>query len=135
MGSDHPAKENRSWVLVNAFPEMDADGRLRQVVVTFIDVTERKRMEQERLEMDRQLQHTQKLESLGVLAGGIAHDFNNLLMSILGHADLALDELTPTSPARANIEQIETASRRAAHLCAQMLANSGRGVSLSKHLM
>ncbi len=91
------------------------------------DISDRKRLEQERLEMERQVQHTQKLESLGVLAGGIAHDFNNLLMSILGHADLALDELTPTSPAHANIEQIETASRRAADLCAQLLAYSGRG--------
>jgi PAS domain S-box-containing protein len=91
------------------------------------DISERKKLEKERLEMERRLQHTQKLESLGILAGGIAHDFNNLLMAILGHADLALDVLTATSPARENIEQIETASRRAADLCAQMLAYSGRG--------
>ena len=91
------------------------------------DITERRRAERERIEMERQIQQTQKLESLGVLAGGIAHDFNNLLMAILGHAELALDDLTPTSPARASLEQIEIASRRAAELCRQMLAYSGKG--------
>jgi PAS domain S-box-containing protein len=91
------------------------------------DITALVSAQNERIEMEKRFQHAQKLESLGILAGGIAHDFNNLLMSILGHADLALDQLSPTSPARKNIEQIETASRRAADLCAQMLAYSGRG--------
>ena len=73
------------------------------------------------------MQHTQKLESLGVLAGGIAHDFNNLLMGILGNADLALDALSPLSPGRDNIMEIEKASKRAADLANQMLAYSGKG--------
>jgi len=97
-----------------------------EVLAIVRDVTENTRAERQRLEMERRIQQTQKLESLGVLAGGIAHDFNNLLMGILGYADLALDDLSPTSPARSSIEQIETASRRAAELCRQMLAYSGR---------
>ncbi|MBS3821711.1 MAG: response regulator, partial [Phycisphaerae bacterium] len=74
-----------------------------------------------------QIQHAQKLESLGVLAGGIAHDFNNLLVGILGNADLALTELSPVSPARESVQQIEISARRAADLCRQMLAYSGKG--------
>ena len=93
----------------------------------FSDITARKRAEEEKQALERQMQHAQKLESLGVLAGGIAHDFNNLLMAILGNADLALDELPSTSPVRSNIQEIERASKRAADLAKQMLAYSGKG--------
>jgi CheY-like chemotaxis protein len=62
-----------------------------------------------------------------VLAGGIAHDFNNLLTGILGNADLALAELSPVAPARESLEAIETGARRAAELCRQLLAYSGKG--------
>ena len=92
-----------------------------------LDVTEHRHATDEHNRLERQIQHTQKLESLGVLAGGIAHDFNNILMAILGHADLALLELPAMSPARENLLEIEKASRRAADLCRQMLAYSGRG--------
>ena len=88
---------------------------------------EKARKEEFQRALERQMQQAQKLESLGVLAGGIAHDFNNLLMAILGHADLALQDLAPLSPARDSLVEIERASRRAADLCKQMLAYSGRG--------
>ncbi len=91
------------------------------------DITDRRRLEQNRRKLDAQIQHSQKLESLGVLAGGIAHDFNNLLMGILGNADLALSDLPAVSPARPSVLEIEKASRRAADLCRQMLAYSGKG--------
>ena len=91
------------------------------------DITERKRAEEERRRLEEQMQHAQKLESLGVLAGGIAHDFNNLLMGILGNASLALMDLPPESAARESLQEIEKASQRAAELCKQMLAYSGKG--------
>jgi PAS domain S-box-containing protein len=84
------------------------------------DVTDQRNLEQQML-------HSQKLESLGVLAGGIAHDFNNLLTSILGNADLARTEMSPLAPSRASLEGIEVAARRAADLCRQLLAYSGHG--------
>ena len=92
-----------------------------------IDITARKQAEAERLSLQKQVQHAQKLESLGVLAGGIAHDFNNLLMAILGNADLAMDELPPHAPVRGNLDEIEKAAKRAAELSRQMLAYSGKG--------
>lgn len=91
------------------------------------DVTDREQAEQERWSLELQVQHAQKLESLGVLAGGIAHDFNNLLTAILGNANLAIDELPPTSAACQNLHEIEKATKRAAELAKQMLAYSGRG--------
>jgi two-component system, cell cycle sensor histidine kinase and response regulator CckA len=113
-------------VLLSSVPLDPADFSAG-VTFTALDITGRKRAEEERLQLERQIQHVQKLESLGVLAGGIAHDFNNLLMAILGHADLALMGLSPAAPARASLDGIVKASRRAAELCQQMLAYSGRG--------
>jgi PAS domain S-box-containing protein len=83
--------------------------------------------EEERRKLERQVQQVQKLESIGVLAGGIAHDFNNLLTAILGHANLAAMDLPSESPLRDNLREIDKATRRAAELCRQMLAYSGRG--------
>jgi two-component system cell cycle sensor histidine kinase/response regulator CckA len=91
------------------------------------DITDMKKAEDERLKLERQVQHAQKLESLGVLAGGIAHDFNNILTSILGNADLGLVQIPPTAPARKNIEEIKNGALRAAGLANQMLAYSGKG--------
>jgi len=73
------------------------------------------------------LEHTQRLESLGVLAGGIAHDFNNLLTAILGNAALARSRMDRNSPAIEMLANIEKSSERAAALCKQMLAYSGKG--------
>jgi len=90
------------------------------------DLTERKRADKERAKLEAQMQEVQKLESLGVLAGGIAHDFNNLLMVILGNADLALLAMSNASPARPYVKEISQGSLRAADLCRQMLAYSGK---------
>jgi PAS domain S-box-containing protein len=98
-----------------------------QFACIFTDVTEQKRMAEERLKTQEQLQHVQKLEGLGLLAGGIAHDFNNLLMAILGNADLAIEDAPPRSPIRTSLDQIKQISLRAADLCKQMLAYSGKG--------
>jgi PAS domain S-box-containing protein len=105
----------------------DDGGNLIFIVGTVLDITARKRAEEERARLEDQMREVQKLESLGVLAGGIAHDFNNLLMAILGNADLALLSLSPASPAHPKLEQIVRASQRAADLCGQMLAYSGKG--------
>ena len=91
------------------------------------DITERKNAEIEKHRFEEQVQHTQKLESLGILAGGIAHDFNNLLVAILGNIDLANRMLPADSPIRNYIKDAENASLRAAELARQMLAYSGKG--------
>ena len=91
------------------------------------EIAQRKEAEGQRRRLEEQVRHAQKLESLGVLAGGIAHDFNNILMGVLGNADLALVDLPTASPVRENLEEIRRAATRAADLCRQMLAYSGRG--------
>jgi PAS domain S-box-containing protein len=99
----------------------------RLILARVRDITQQKRAEEERNRLETRIQQSQKLESLGVLAGGIAHDFNNLLTGVLGHASLSLMELSPASPARDNLKQIEIAAQRAAELTKQMLAYSGKG--------
>ncbi|MDQ2898294.1 MAG: response regulator [Acidobacteriota bacterium] len=81
----------------------------------------------ERVHFESQLQQTQKLESIGLLAGGVAHDFNNLLTGILGNSSLALDSMPRSSPARQMLEDVVQASQRAAGLTRQLLAYAGKG--------
>jgi signal transduction histidine kinase/CheY-like chemotaxis protein len=108
-------------------PLKDGSGATIALLVSAIEITERKAAEEQRLEIERKLLETQKLESLGLLAGGIAHDFNNLLTTVLGNVGLALMDLPPGVAARENIEQIERVAQRAADLTRQMLAYAGKG--------
>ena len=88
---------------------------------------ERRAAEREQQLMEQQMQHVQKLESLGLLAGGIAHDFNNLLTAMLGHLNLAQSRLSPESPAHPSLGNLERIIHRTAELTRQMLAYSGKG--------
>jgi nitrogen-specific signal transduction histidine kinase/CheY-like chemotaxis protein len=97
------------------------------VLIVCEDITDQRIAEEERRHLEDQIRHAQKLESLGLMAGGIAHDFNNLLVGILGNASQALSKLEEKSPARADIQNLEKAADRAAELCKQLLAYSGRG--------
>jgi signal transduction histidine kinase/ActR/RegA family two-component response regulator len=121
------AKGNQRYFQTIKRPLIDSDGVARHVLGVATDITRMKRAEQERRDMQAQVLHAQKLESLGVLAGGIAHDFNNLLVGMLGNSDLALSKLAHDSPLRPTIGRIATAATRAADLCRQLLAYSGRG--------
>lgn len=105
----------------------DDDGSPNKFVAQMLDLTDRIAAEQERRELERQMLHSQKLESLGVLAGGIAHDFNNLLVGIMGNAGLALMDLPEENTVRESIQHIETAAMRASELTRQLLAYSGKG--------
>ncbi len=115
-------------------PMYDADGKLIGVLGIARDITELKKAETERLNLERQLLHSQKLESLGRLSGGIAHDFNNLLHAMLGNLDIALMKLPIDAVARKNIDQAVNAAKYAAKLTNMMLAYSGKGSFVIKEL-
>ncbi len=132
-GASLPAVE-LELVRIDAVPVMVetrstrlAWGGTDAVLVAFRDVSERHRMAEERERMARQLQETQKLESLGVLAGGIAHDFNNLLTGVLGNAALLRETMPADKQARASLQAIERSAERAADLCRELLAYAGKG--------
>ncbi len=95
-----------------------------QVIAVAQDVSERRRLERTRRELQAK---AQKYESLAVLAGSVAHEFNSLLVGILGNAGIALDDLDEDSLAAACVHDIEASAEQAARLTRQMLAFSGRG--------
>ena len=90
------------------------DGRLVKLQIA-TDITDL-------LKMERQLLQAQKMESVGRLAGGVAHDFNNMLGVILGHAELAIEELDSSQPIFNDLQQIRQAANRSADITRQLLA-------------
>jgi two-component system cell cycle sensor histidine kinase/response regulator CckA len=113
------------WLSTSKLPLRDSKGNIVGVLGVYEDITERKRAEKRRFDLEARMQHAQKLESLGVLAGGIAHDFNNLLMAIVGNVEvLRVCELGEATSA---LGDIEMAALRAGDLCRQLLAYAGRG--------
>ena len=120
-------KDGASRTIAISTSVLPGHGAEAHVLAIMRDLTAQKKAEEEKKKLEAHVLHVQKLESLGVLAGGIAHDFNNLLTSILGNADLALRELPPGSPSGSYLGDIKLVARRAAELCQQMLAYSGKG--------
>jgi PAS domain S-box-containing protein len=86
------------------------------------DITERKRAEEEKGRLEGQLLQAQKMESVGRLAGGVAHDFNNMLGVILGHTEMALEQVDPGQPLHDDLTEIRKAAERSADLTRQLLA-------------
>ena len=106
------------------FPIQNSDGEIINAVMNWIDVTDRKLMEEEKRKLEHQLNQAQKLETIGVLAGGIAHDFNNILSAIIGYIQLSIFDIGDEKEVRYNLEQALTASRRGKNLVEQMLSFS-----------
>ncbi len=119
-------------VVSSAQGQYDEEDRLTRIVGTVHDITERKRAEKDRRELEAQLRQSQKLEAIGQLAGGVAHDFNNILTAILGHVELSIDtvrgELGADHGAVQSMVQIEQAAQRASALTRQLLTFSRRDV-------
>ncbi|HVB31447.1 MAG TPA: PAS domain-containing protein [Gemmatimonadaceae bacterium] len=109
------------WIRDRGFPVRDAAGTVFRIAGVAEDVTERRHLE-------AQLQQTQKLESIGILAGGVAHDFNNLLTVIGGNTELLLAALETGDSLRPLAAEIQLAAVRAGSLTRQLLAFSRRQV-------
>jgi two-component system, cell cycle sensor histidine kinase and response regulator CckA len=104
------------------------------LIITFFDITERKKIEKEKETLEEQFRQSQKMEAIGQLAGGIAHDFNNILTVIQGYTELSLKALRESDPLKENIEEIQRSTERAKNLIQQLLAFSRRQVIAMKIL-
>jgi PAS domain S-box-containing protein len=97
---------------------------LTGVVAVYTDISEQRKIQDERKEYEARIQQMQKMEAIGTLAGGIAHDFNNILSGVIGYAELSLAETRKNTPMHRNLQQILIGGRRAGDLVRQILTFS-----------
>jgi len=109
------------WVRTTARPLLK-EGRVIGLQGVLVDITKRKKAEQERDKLQTQLNHAQKMESVGRLAGGVAHDFNNKLSIINGYAELAIEKIDPSDPLHKKIQEIHNAGMQSADIVRKLLA-------------
>lgn len=112
-------------VILSSTP-LDPSDLSQGVTFTALDISDLKRAEAERIELEGQLMQMRKLESVGQLAGGVAHDFNNMLSPILGYAEMLRDDLPKDHPHAEDLLQIIRAAERARDLTRQLLAFARR---------
>ncbi len=93
----------------------------KNCIVSILDISEMKKVEEERKHLEAQLYQVQKMEAIGMLAGGIAHDFNNILSAIVGYASLAKHRAPEGDPLAQYLDHILTSADRAARLTQGLL--------------
>ncbi|HVC53468.1 MAG TPA: ATP-binding protein [Stellaceae bacterium] len=111
---------------------LDERGEPIMVAGTIRDITDLRASQARQKELERQLQHSQKMKALGTLAGGIAHDLNNTLVPILSLSKMVAERLPAGTDEREDLETITFASERARDLLQQILAFSRNQVSVKK---
>ncbi len=124
------SSDGRSLPTAFTFTPIHHDALHNGAVLVVRDVTERRALEAREAKLRDELERSQRLESLGVLAGGIAHDLNNVLGPIVAYPDIFREELPPGSPLLEDVTEIEEAVRRAIAVIQDLLAlarhSSGR---------
>ncbi|MGZ5145579.1 MAG: ATP-binding protein [Burkholderiales bacterium] len=117
------------WALSRGRALRDANGTPYRFVGSAIDVTARKRAEDDKERLEAQLRQSQKMEAMGTLAGGIAHDFNNILGAILGYGELAQKNSAEGTAVRRYLDNVMHAASRAKLLVERILGFSRSGLS------
>ena len=115
-------KGQKVSVLLSASVLRDSSSKRSGLLLAAKDNTERKNAEAARRDLEAQLRHSQRMESLGLLAGGVAHDFNNLLTVVMSCSSFASGALGKGHPVLADLERIMVAAERAKELVGQLLA-------------
>jgi PAS domain S-box-containing protein len=112
---------------VRAVPVLNEDGRIREWVGAYTDITDRVRAEEE-------LGQARKLQAVGTLAGGVAHEVNNQLMAVLGFGDFVLGALGPDHPQAPDVQVMIRSATRASQVAQQLLTFSRRQVNQTRPL-
>jgi len=120
------------WIAWTYRPIFDVDGNFKEILCIGTDITELKRAELDKRNLEAQLQRAQKMEAIGTLAGGVAHDLNNILSGIVSYPELLLMDIPQDSPLRKPIITIQKAGERAAAIVQDLLTLARRGVITTK---
>ena len=118
------------WISTNAKYFYRAGLPVRATVVAH-DITERKRVEEEKRSLEERLQRSEKMEALGQLAGGVAHDLNNVLGILSGYSELLLEEIPEGHRSRGHAEKILQSTEKGAAIIQDLLTLARRGVTAS----
>lgn len=127
-GVERPDRDCITWVSFNAIPVFSDDGGIEKVVVSFVDITGRRKAEEALRESEARLVRSRKMESLGLLAGGVAHDLNNVLSGIVSYPELLLMDLPEDSKFRKPVETMRKTGHKAVAIV-QDLLTVARGVA------
>lgn len=120
-------------IILSSTP-IDSNDFSKGVIFTALDITERKRSEEEREKLQAQLIQSQKMEVVGQLAGGVAHDFNNILTAIIGFGHLLMMKSAEDDPRRHYAEEIISSCEKAASITRRLLAFCRQDISEKSRL-
>lgn len=119
----------RVWVAWTNKAIYDKAGTIKEILCIGNDITELRRAEQEKKELEVKLQRAQKMEAIGTLAGGVAHDLNNILSGLVSYPELILMDLPGDSPLKKPLLTIQKSGERAAAIVQDLLTLARRGVA------
>ncbi|UCG09276.1 MAG: PAS domain S-box protein [Desulfobacterales bacterium] len=120
------------WIAWAYKPIFDDEGKFREILCIGNDITELRRADREKKDLQAQLQRAQKMEAIGTLAGGVAHDLNNILSGIVSYPDLLLIDLPQESPLCKPILTIQKSGEKAAAIVQDLLTLARRGVAATE---
>jgi PAS domain S-box-containing protein len=127
-------QENEILTIIVSTAPLWIDGKVSGVVSFGRDITGKKLAEEEKANLETQLQQSQKMESIGTLAGGIAHDFNNILFPMFGYLEMMLEDMPEDNPHRGKIAKVFKGALRARDLVRQILTFSRQAEHETKPL-
>ncbi len=126
-------QNRRIWIRTMGSPVLE-NGSVTKVIGNIKDISDYKELEAKSIALTRQLQHAQKVESLGRMAGAIAHHFNNQLSVIMGNLELVMEDCPKDAPYRSNLADAMHAARRSAEISGLLRTYLGQGVDKTRKL-